>query len=79
MKKGITIGFSMLIIAIILWIAYGLYIGFEEIIKALNIVTAILTGLIAVGFLVLLVSIIFEQRDDTKKMKQKIKKEDLEP
>lgn len=79
MKKGITIGFSMLIIAIILWIAYGLYIGFEEIIKALNIVTAILTGLIAVGFLVLLVSIIFEQRNDTKKMKQKIKKEDLEP
>ncbi|MFO7677823.1 MAG: hypothetical protein R6V50_05520 [Thermoplasmatota archaeon] len=79
MKKGITIGFSMLILAIILWIAYGLYIGFEEILQALDIITGLLTGLVVVGIIILFLSIIFEQRDDTKKMKQKINKEDLEP
>lgn len=79
MKKGMTIGFSMLILGIILWIIYGLYIGFEEILQALDIVTGLLTGLVVVGIIILFISIIFEQRDDTKKMKQKIKKEDLEP
>jgi low affinity Fe/Cu permease len=79
MKKGTTIGFSMLILGIILWIAYGLYIGFEELLKALDIVTGLLTALVVIGIIILFISIIFEQHDDTKKMKQKIKKEDLEP
>jgi len=79
MSKGTLIGFSLLIIGIILWIAYGLYLGFEEIMKALDIVTGTVAGLIIIGIIVLFVSILIEQRKDTKKMKEEIKKEDLEP
>lgn len=79
MKKTATVGLSLLVLGIILWIIYGLYQGFEEIMQALDYVTGFLAGLIIVGIIVLLVSIIFEQHSDTKKMKEEIKKEDLEP
>jgi len=79
MNNGTKIGFSLLIVGIILWIAYGLYVGFEQIMQALDLITGALSGLILVGLIVLLVSIIIEQRRDSKKMKEKIKKEDLEP
>ena len=79
MKKAATVGLSLLVLGIILWIIYGLYQGFDEIMQALDYVTGFLAGIIIVGIIVLLVSIIFEQRSDTKKMKEEIKKEDLEP
>ena len=79
MNNGTKIGFSLLIVGIILWIVYGLYVGFEQIMQALDLITGALSGLILVGLIVLLVSIIIEQRRDSKKMKEKIKKEDLEP
>ena len=79
MQKGSTIGLSLVIAGILLMIIYGLYLGFEEILETLDIITGFLTGLIIIGFLVLLISIIFEQRRDTKKMKEEIKKEDMEP
>ena len=79
MSKGTTVGLALLAIGIILWIAYGLYLGFEEIMQSLDFVTGFVAGLIIVGIIVLLVSIIIEQRRDTKKMKEQIKKEDLEP
>jgi len=79
MKKGATIGLSLLIVGIILWIIYGLYQGFEEIMQALDYITGFLAGLIVLGLIVLIVSIVIEQRSDTKKMKEEIKKEDLEP
>ena len=79
MDKGATIGLILLIVGIILWIAYGLYQGFEEIMETLDYATGFFTGLIIIGILVLFVSIILEQRKDTKKMKEEIKKEDLEP
>jgi len=79
MSKGTLLGFSLLIVGIIIWIAYGLYLGFDEIMQALDIVTGFVVGLILIGLIVLFVSIVIEQRKGTKKMKEEIKKEDLEP
>ena len=79
MSKGTLVGFSMLIGGIVIWIAYGLYLGFEEIMQALDLVTGFVIGLIVLGLIILFVSIVIEQRRDTKKMTEEIKKEDLEP
>ena len=79
MSKGTLIGFSLLIGGILIWIAYGFYLGWDEIMKALDLVTGFVIGLIVIGLIVLFVSIVIEQRKDTKKMKEEIKKEDLEP
>ena len=79
MKKGSTIGLILLVAGIVIWIAYGLYLGFDEIMQAIDLVTGFISGLIILGLIVLIVSIVFEQRKDTKKMKEEIKKEDLEP
>jgi len=79
MSKGTLLGFSLLIVGIIIWIAYGLYIGFEEIMKALDLVTGFVIGLIIIGVIILFVSIVIEQQKDKKKIKEEIKKEDLEP
>ena len=79
MSKGTLIGFSLLIAGILIWIVYGLYLGFEEIMQALDLVTGFVIGLIIIGLLVLFGSIILEQRKDAKKMKEEISKEDLEP
>ena len=78
-SKGTLVGFSLLIGGILIWIAYGLYLGFEEIMQALDLVTGFVIGLIVIGLIVLFVSILIEQRKDAKKMKEEIKKEDLEP
>ncbi len=79
MSKGSLIGFSLLIGGILIWIAYGLFLGFEEIMQALNPMTGFVIGLIVLGLIVLFGSILIEQRKDTKKMKEDISKEDLEP
>ncbi len=79
MSKGTLVGFSLLIGGILIWIAYGFYLGWDEIMKALDLVTGFVIGLIVIGLIVLFVSIVIEQRKDTKKMKEEIKKEDLEP
>jgi len=79
MSKGTLVGFSLLIGGIIIWIAYGFYLGFEEIMQALDLVTGFVIGLIVIGLIVLFISIVIEQRKDAKKMKEEIKKEDLEP
>ena len=79
MSKATLIGFSLLIAGILIWIVYGLYLGFEELMQVLDLVTGFVIGLILLGLIVLFVSILIEQRKDTKKMKEEIKKEDLEP
>ena len=79
MSKGTLVGFSLLIGGILIWIAYGFYLGFEEIMQALDLVTGFVIGLIVIGLIVLFASILIEQRKDAKKMKEEIKKEDLEP
>ncbi len=79
MSKGTLVGFSLLIGGILIWIAYGFYLGWDEIMEALDIVTGFVIGLIVIGLIVLFVSILIEQQKGKKKMKEEIKKEDLEP
>jgi hypothetical protein len=79
MSKGTLVGFSLLIGGLIIWIAYGFYLGWYEIMEAIDIVTGFLIGLIVIGLIVLFVSILIEQKKGKKKMKEEIKKEDLEP
>jgi len=79
MNKGTTIGIILLAAGLIIWVAYGFYLGFEEIMQSMNLVTGFVAGLVIIGIIVLIVSVIVEQRKDTKEMKEKIKKEDLEP
>jgi len=78
MDNGKTIGMILFVGGIILLIAYGIYQGFQEI-EIIDPIIAIGVGAIILGFLALLISIVVEQRKDTKKMKEEISKEDLEP
>lgn len=79
MKTGTTIGLALFGGGIVLLILYGILQGFEELIQVMDITTLILVGLIIIGFLVMLVSIVVEQRKDKKQIMEHIKKEDLEP
>ena len=79
MSKGTTAGLILLAIGIILWIAYGLYLGFEELMQAINIITGFIIGIVLIGILILIISIVIEQKQSTKEMKEKINKEDLKP
>jgi len=78
MSNGKTIGMILFVGGIILLIAYGIYQGFQEI-EIIDPIIAIGVGAIILGFLALLISIVIEQRKDSKKMKEEISKEDLEP
>ena len=79
MNNGKTIGMILFIGGIILLIAYGLYLGFEELMASLDFISGVFIGIILIGLIVLIISIIFEQRRDTKENMKDIKKEDLEP
>jgi low affinity Fe/Cu permease len=79
MGKGTSAGIILLTLGIILWIVYGFYLGFEELMQALDIITGFIIGIILVGLVVLIISIVIEQRKDTKEIKEKINKEDLKP
>ena len=79
MSKGTVIGFSLLGGGLLIWILYGFYLSFEELMRTLDFVTGIVIGLVVIGLIVLFVTIFIEQKRDTKKMKEEIKKEDLEP
>ena len=79
MANGKNIGLGLLILGIVLIIAYGLYQGFEGIIQSLDLLSGLFIGFIIIGFIILIISIIIEQRKDTKKTMKDIKKEDLEP
>ena len=80
MGKGTTIGLAIFVIGIIILIGYGLYQGFENLsLENIDAVVAIGIGAIIIGLLALFVSIVIEQQKDKKKIKEEIKKEDLEP
>ena len=57
MSKGTLIGFSMLVGGILIWIAYGFYLSFEELMKTLDFITGLVIGLIVIGLIVLFVTI----------------------
>jgi len=79
MSNGKTIGLGLFIGGIILLIIYGLYLGFEEIAASMDYITGFLIILILLGLAILIISIVFEQKKDTKETMKDIKKEDLEP
>ena len=79
MNNGKTVGMILFIGGIILLIAYGLFLGFEDLMKSLDFISGVFIGLILIGLVVLIISIIFEQKRDTKETMKDIKKEDLEP
>ena len=79
MNNGKTVGMILFIGGVILLIAYGLYLGFEELIESLDFISGVFIGLMLIGLIVLIISIIFEQRRNTKETMKDIKKEDLEP
>lgn len=79
MNNGKTAGMILFIGGIILLIAYGLYLGFEDLMESLDIISEVFIGIILIGLAVLIISIVLEQRKDTKETMKDIKKEDLEP
>lgn len=79
MNNGKTIGMVLFFGGIILLIAYGFFLGFEELIEAFDIVSGAFLGLTFIGLITLIVSIYLEQKRDTKLTMKDIKKEDLEP
>jgi len=79
MKNGKTFGMILFFGGIILLVGYGLYLGFEELVEAMDIISGFLIGLILIGLIVLIISIVIEQRKDAKETIKEIKKEDLEP
>lgn len=78
MNNGKTVGMVLFVGGIIILIAYGLFLGFQNI-ESIDYIIAIGAGTMIIGILTMLISIIIEQREDTKKMKEEISKEDLEP
>ena len=80
MKKGSSAGMILLVVGIIILLAYGLYQGFENLSwENIDIIIAIGIAAIVIGLLALFISIVFEQQEGKKKMRDEIKKEDLEP
>ena len=79
MNKGTILGLILFIGGIVIWALYGLYLGFDAIMNALTFWTGLVGGLIVIGIIIMLVSVIFDQYHGYKEMNEKIKKEDLEP
>ncbi len=79
MNKGTILGLLFLIGGVIIWAIYGLILGAEEIMQALNVTTAIVSGLIIMGIVVIFVSVIIDRYHEHEEIKEKISKEDLEP
>jgi uncharacterized membrane protein (DUF106 family) len=79
MNNGKTIGMLLFFGGIILLISYAILQGISELLSALDLISGFLLGIILVGLITLIISIILEQRHDSKETMQKIKKEDLKP
>ncbi|KYK24522.1 hypothetical protein AYK24_06060 [Thermoplasmatales archaeon SG8-52-4] len=80
MSNGKTTGMAIFVVGIIILIGYGLYQGFENLtLEKIDAVIAIGVIAIILGLIVLFITILMEQQEGKKKMKEDIKKEDLEP
>lgn len=79
MKKGVILGLGTFALGLLIIILWGLLQGFNDIVKSMDLITGLATGLIMVGLIVLFISVLIEQQHGKKEMKEKIKKEDLEP
>jgi hypothetical protein len=80
MNNGKAIGMIIFVAGIIILLGYGLWQGFENLnFENIDVIIAIGVVAIILGLIVLFVSIVIEQQKGKKKMKEEIKKEDLEP
>ena len=80
MNNGKTIGMAIFVLGLIIIIGYGFYQGFDNLnFEEIDWVIAIGVITIVVGLIILFASIVMEQQKGKKKMKEEIKKEDLEP
>ena len=80
MEYGKTGGMIVFVAGIIILVGYGLKEGFENLsLDKIDVVIAIGVAAIFFGLLTLFISIVIEQQKSKKKMKEEIKKEDLEP
>lgn len=79
MDKIKTIGVILIVIGIGIWLLYSLYIGLTGKISEFGFWAIIVGGGIIVGFVLIFISIIFDRYQEHKRIKEKIRKEDLEP
>ena len=79
MTNGKSTGMILFVGGIVLLIIYGLYLGISDLLEALDIIAGLIISMILVGFVILVLSIILEQRRETKKMQEKLREEDLRP
>jgi hypothetical protein len=77
MNNGKTIGMLLFFGGIILLIIYGFVLEFEELMSSLDLISGLLLGVIFLGLLVLIISIIIEQKKDTKETMKKINKKTM--
>ena len=80
MKNRKSVGLYLFALGILILVIYSIYLFIQGIeLNQIDIVVAIGSAATIIGLIILMISIFFEQRSDTKKMKEEIKKEDLEP
>ena len=80
MSKRKSFGLYLFAAGILILVIYAIYLFIQEIeINQIDVIVAIGSRAIIIGLIILMISIVFEQRSDTKKMKEEIKREDLEP
>jgi hypothetical protein len=79
MIKVKNLGFAIFILGIVLLITYGAYLGFSDFLGVLDIITGLSIIMIMIGLIVLFISILIEQQHGKEKIKEELKKEDLEP
>ena len=80
MENGKSVGMAVFVLGLIIIIGHGLIKGFENLnFEEIDLIIAIGVITIVVGLIVLFASIVMEQQKGKKKMKEDIKKEDLEP
>jgi hypothetical protein len=80
MDKRKSFGLYFFAAGILILVVYAIYLFIQEIeISQIDVIIAIGSGAIIIGLIIMMISIFFEQHSDIKKMKEEIKKEDLEP
>lgn len=80
MSNGKQIGLYLFVAGIVILIIYGIYRFLIEVNPIeIDAVVSIGIGIIIIGLIVLFISIVIEQQKDKQKIKEEIKKEDLEP
>ena len=79
MNIGKSFGFVLFIGGIVLLMAYSLFLGFDEIVDSIDVVSGVLVALVMAGFFILLGSIIVEQGRNKDEAMKDISEEDLKP